>query len=384
MHLRLNLVFSLPLLFSACAGADADQDNPWAGGDATVMQSSPVAPGPADASLAPAPGGGATLAGASGGTSGGSAGAGTAGGGTLGSPDAGPSSGMMGGTAGMAGTTGMGGTTGGSTGPGPSVSGPGPVIPPHSGACPSLQSGTQTIMGLQVEVYAGAPSTSAKGPLLFFWHGTMGNGKMSEFQIPAAVRSEIMAQGGMIIAPTDNETVRSGTDVTFLLAVWYTGADLEMADLIASCAIENHNIDPRRIYTTGCSAGGLMAGTMVYQRSGYLAASAPNSGGIAPIPGIDKVQDPKHLPPTMTMHGAMGSDWVILDFAESSADLYNGLKAKGGFAIDCDHGGGHCAAPAALLTASWQFMKDHPFGVSPEPYANGLPASFPSYCKIIK
>ena len=32
----------------------------------------------------------------------------------------------------------------------------------------------------------------------------------------------------------------------------------------------------------------------------------------------------------------------------------------------------------------WQFMKDHPFGVTPEPYANGLPASFPSYCKIIK
>ena len=26
-----------------------------------------------------------------------------------------------------------------------------------------------------------------------------------------------------------------------------------------------------------------------------------------------------------------------------------------------------------LIDAGWQFMKDHPFGVSPEPYANGLP-----------
>jgi hypothetical protein len=27
---------------------------------------------------------------------------------------------------------------------------------------------------------------------------------------------------------------------------------------------------------------------------------------------------------------------------------------------------------------------DHRFGVSPEPYANGLPADFPSYCKTIQ
>jgi hypothetical protein len=30
----------------------------------------------------------------------------------------------------------------------------------------------------------------------------------------------------------------------------------------------------------------------------------------------------------------------------------------------------------------WQFFKDHPFGVNPEPYASGLPASFNSICKI--
>ncbi len=60
------------------------------------------------------------------------------------------------------------------------------------------------------------------------------------------------------------------------------------------------------------------------------------------------------------------------------------LVAKGGFAIDCDHGGGHEGPPAPLRAASWEFLQMHPFGANPEPYASGLPASFPSYCQIIK
>jgi len=43
---------------------------------------------------------------------------------------------------------------------------------------------------------------------------------------------------------------------------------------------------------------------------------------------------------------------------------------------------GHCAAPAPLQTAAIQFLLDHPFGVTPKPYAGGLPASFPSYCTV--
>jgi hypothetical protein len=58
------------------------------------------------------------------------------------------------------------------------------------------------------------------------------------------------------------------------------------------------------------------------------------------------------------------------------------IKSHGGFAVDCNHGGGHCGAPADDIAAQWQFCKDHPFGVSPEPYKNGLPSGFPSYCTI--
>jgi hypothetical protein len=30
----------------------------------------------------------------------------------------------------------------------------------------------------------------------------------------------------------------------------------------------------------------------------------------------------------------------------------------------------------------WQFFKDHPYKVDPEPYQS-LPATFPSYCKLM-
>jgi acetyl esterase/lipase len=268
---------------------------------------------------------------------------------------------------------------------GPSVSGPEPVIPKPSMACPSFQSGSTSVMGMNVDIYAGPKSTGAKAPLVFYWHGTRSNGQEPNRTIPAAVRDDIMAQGGILVAPNDIETAREGMDVTILLSVWYTPGDLNLADLIAACAVENHNIDPRRIYSTGCSAGGLMTGVMAFHRSSYVAAAVPNSGGLVSN-SFAQLQDPTHVPAVMTMHGArgQGNDMVIVEFADTSRTLDETLASQGGFVVNCDHGGGHCGASPELQMAAWQFMKDHPFGVSPEPYADGLPASFPSYCQIFK
>jgi hypothetical protein len=120
---------------------------------------------------------------------------------------------------------------------------------------------------------------------------------------------------------------------------------------------------------------------MVYMRSSYLAAAMPNSGGMALPPPFE---DPSHIPAVMATHGAPGADVVVIDFSNTSAFLVNDLATKGGFAVDCNHGGGHCGATPEVVAAQWQFLKDHPFGVDPEPYASGLPASFPSYCEIAR
>jgi predicted esterase len=252
-----------------------------------------------------------------------------------------------------------------------------PVIPAPNGACPEFRTGTQTIMGLSTEIVAGDP-VGTKGPLLFTWHGTGGTGRQALLQLPQSVQRDIVAKGGIVIAPSDNGQVRAGVDVTFVLGVWYDGADLDFADQIVACAVQNHNVDPRQIYVTGCSAGGLMAGVMSLERSSYVAAAAPNSGGIAlPV----TVEDRTRIPAVMTMHGGAG-DNVIVNFGDTSRQLISTLSPLGAFLVDCNHNSGHCGAPASLHEKAWEFMKAHPFGTVPSPYEGGLPGDFPDFCAI--
>jgi poly(3-hydroxybutyrate) depolymerase len=163
--------------------------------------------------------------------------------------------------------------------------------------------------------------------------------------------------------------------------VWY-GGDFELADVIVACAVKQLNIDTRRIYTGGCSAGGLQAGAMVYARSSYIAAAMPVSGGA--LFAAAPFDDPTHIPAVITSHGSRMGDNVVVVFADTSATLDNEVAAKGGTVVNCDWGGNHCMPPPEVLAAQWTFLKDHPFGFDPDPYAAALPESFPAFCKKIK
>jgi predicted esterase len=255
----------------------------------------------------------------------------------------------------------------------PTTAGAGPVLPPISGACPAFKTGTISAGGLSgISIQVGEKKPSG-GSLIFYWHGTGSSAGEVNIMMPAAVRQEILAQGGIIVSP--QSSLRTGGDCSGTST--FSKDDFKVADLIAACAVRDHNIDSRRIYTTGCSAGGLQAGCMASLRSSYVAAAVPNSGGIT---FRQTIQDPKHVPALMTMHGG-ASDWVAVSFSQTSKTLDTQFKQAGGFVVNCDHGGGHCRAPSALYSAGWEFMKSHPFGTSPSPYASGLTSSFPSYCK---
>ena len=253
------------LLVPACAGGSADSTPSGQGGGSGTGGTSAVG-GTGSGGTSAGVGGGAASGGlaGSGGTGANSGGAAGTGGTGAGGQAAGL--GGRGGTGGIAGSSAGGGGSG--TG---SVGTQDPIIPPVSGTCPEFRSGMQTIMGLATQIVAGTPGAT-KGPLLFTWHGTNGSGTGALGQLPQSVQQDIVSQGGIVIAPTDNGQVREGTDVTLILGVWYDVGDLKYADQIVACAVQNHNIDPRRIYVTGCSAGGLMAGAMTLQRSKYVAA----------------------------------------------------------------------------------------------------------------
>jgi hypothetical protein len=83
-----------------------------------------------------------------------------------------------------------------------------------------------------------------------------------------------------------------------------------------------------------------------------------------------------------SVHGAPGSDVVIIDFSNSSMTADMLFKQHGGFVINCNHGGGHCGG-GGLAGDIWKFFKAHPYGVSPEPWKDALPAGFNPVCKIM-
>jgi hypothetical protein len=261
------------------------------------------------------------------------------------------------------------------TDPGPVQMGNGmPKIPAMKDACPNIATGNIMVMGKSVQLWVGQKQAGKKGPILFYWHGT-GSSSLEAAGGMGTGNQEILDQGGVIASFTDTLATGMNTGNN----VWYTG-DFEMADQILACAIQMQDVDPFRVYTAGCSAGGLQSGAMVYGRSSYLAAAMPNSGGtVFPF----TMDDPSHVPALITTHGAMGVDVVGIEFTTTSLNETMDIAKKGGFAVDCDHGGSHCGSPAAVKNAQWKFLKDHPFGVMPEPYAAGLPADFPTFCKII-
>jgi len=249
-----------------------------------------------------------------------------------------------------------------------------PVLPTIDGDCPAIESGWVTVNDIPVRVWLKEAPAGKSIPLVIYWHGTGSNPNEAE-TLFAEPLGAIEADGGLIVAlggsTQEGDITSTGT--------WTTG-DFALVDRIVACAVKQLPIDTRRIYTAGCDSGAIHAGVMAYQRSNYIAATALNSGGqVRPF----ALQNPAHAPAALTAHGAQGDDVVIIDFADASLAYAKRLASDGGFAVDCGHELGHCGAPAELRQAFWQFLKDHPFAVTPEPYANGLPGSFPSYCHIV-
>jgi predicted esterase len=266
-----------------------------------------------------------------------------------------------------------GGTTPPDTTLPPTSGGAEPILPAESGACPEFKNGTVMVAGHRgVQLVVGSPDK--KGALLFVWHGTGGNAAQGLRQIPASVQSEVTGSGGIIASFNGSMSSKAEGDCSGTGA--HNIADFKAADQIAACAVKMHGIDPKRIYTTGCSAGGLQSGCMAQARANYIAAAAPNSGGVvAPRQwqGMGK-------PAIFTMHGG-ASDMVIVSFDQTSRTLDMSAKTRGSFVVNCNHGGGHCLAPQALQVAAWKFMKDHPYGAE-SPWKAGIPAGVPEYCKI--
>jgi len=133
-----------------------------------------------------------------------------------------------------------------------------PIIPMVTGDCPKLDTGTISFMGLGgIQISAGTKPAGATAPMVFYWHGT---GSFSgEFAaMAAAVNQGVVQQGGVLVSFQDT----TGGDGLSGTAIFGMG-DFALTDQLLACAVRDHGIDPRKVYATGCSAGGLFTAAML-------------------------------------------------------------------------------------------------------------------------
>ena len=235
-----------------------------------------------------------------------------------------------------------------------------PTLPTAKAACPAMAG----LDGVDVTF------------MVFYWHATTATSDEAVAGLGPGT-GEVVRSGGVIAAfNTSNGTGTNTGDFT-----WYTG-DFTTADEILACANQQGLVDITHIHSAGYSPGSCQTAAMVYSRA-YLASVVCYSGGAMTMGALP---DPTNHPALIGAHGAVGSDVYGIDIATNTILLENDLKNKGSFVIDCDDGGDHLnGGPARLAGAAgpgWQFFKDHPYKVDPEPYQS-LPATFPSYCKLM-
>ncbi len=280
-------------------------------------------------------------------------------------------------TTGDAGGGGIGGT--GSGGTAPATTPDAAFVPKPSGACPELVQGTISVApdgkARDVKLWISEAAKTLDGPVVFFWHGAGGSPDEAAYALSSDVIQKITDQGGIVAAAVHDPGAGS---LPWYLSVGGTDdADLRVMDEVLACAIEKVGVDLRRIHSVGFSAGAMNTAQVGFRRSGYIASVVTYSGAHI---GSPNVQDESNLFPAMTFHGGP-NDIVIIEFQTQTEAYVQLLKDTGHFSFICNHGKGH-TVPADARASAWQFLEDHPFGASPEPYEKALPAGFPAYCSL--
>lgn len=254
-------------------------------------------------------------------------------------------------------------------------------LPSIEGKCPEMKgNGTHMFSAggrsLMVDIFMRPDAKSMPapgGPLVLYFHALDADSKQVATAFGQAAIDKVVAQGGVVASFNAIPCLRCGLadDV-----VWYDEDDI-VSDQVVACAIQNAQIDTRRIHSVGFSSGALHTMHLALARSNYIASVASFSGGVPTTP--NGPQDPTNKVAAMLAFGREGVDNAVVDFNVSSHDWYNTYIPQGYYVLMCAHGGGH-EIPPVLPDHVLRFLLDHPYRVDPEPYKTMIPSEFPKYC----
>jgi hypothetical protein len=255
-------------------------------------------------------------------------------------------------------------------------------LPTPIGSCPSFSSGNATfsttspagVTDRTVKLWVG-DNPQPGGMLVIYWHAYGSDPVEAEYNLAAAVIDAILADGGVVAAPYKADDV--GEFPWVVVNNSPRQDDMLLGDEIVACALEQVGIDPRRIHSTGMSAGGLQTVAFTMARSRYMASVTSFSGGSYTLLPFE---DPDNHFAAMIIHGGDTDIFGgLVNFKTLSLAWFEQLGDNGNFAFLCDHGGGH-SLPTGYGTSVANFFYAHPFGTEPSPYTGGLPAGFPAAC----
>ncbi|MBV1860089.1 MAG: hypothetical protein KUG77_16875 [Nannocystaceae bacterium] len=260
-----------------------------------------------------------------------------------------------------------------------------PQIPDVQGECPEfvLAQGDNPA-NLAFPVGAGSrnalvwhdPNQGGGGPLVFYFHGSGGDPDDATATVTDDAIAAVLESGGTVIAPFPDPT--AGTE--WFLVSGGAQNDMVMMDSMVACAVQDAGVDPYRIHGVGFSAGALHVGISSILRSSYVASTVLYSGGVYSTAASETAATPSSL----IFHGGASDVVSGLSFSGAAQRYYDVITERGGEAVICDHGTGHGYPDNEVdvwrRRDAYNFLIDHPFGVTPAPYAGGLPQWLPPYC----
>ena len=264
---------------------------------------------------------------------------------------------------------------------------PQPTAPAaYTGTCPDFtKGGTVTMVsgGFNRSMRVSLPPdmTSPDTALLFMWHG-LGD---TAANFSAAFGAAGIAKNNNAVVITPEVCSASGCSQVFGWSFLDAagGADAPLFADVISCVSQQITIDPRRVYSTGFSAGALWTTWLLINRSDFLGSVAIFSGGIDPSQVA--YVTPKWPIPVIGFYGSQTGDQFqgIVFFHDLMQTLIADLRADKIFTVDCDDELNAHTVPTGGVEAGVEFMFNHKYGDKSSYETTGvLPANFPSYCKI--
>ena len=251
------------------------------------------------------------------------------------------------------------------------------LTPLTADQCPALTEGTNTdfpsgpsARSFQVVLPADYdPSTSY--PLVFVFHGFGGDGQS---MLDSGAGAWADTGEAIVVAPDGSDVGgEQGWDV---FNDESSNVDILFFDDLLTCVSNTWNVDLDRVHATGMSNGGLFTGLLIGRRSAVLASAAPLSGGL-----LGDMADDFQPMPVQVLWGGASDQAYDVDFNAAALDLIALLRDEGSFVVQCEHDEGH-TLESSFWDFTFPFLLDHPMGVSPEPYADGLPDVYPDWCSI--